>query len=91
MYTKGAKTPPVPLETLQKWGAARVSVPVFPLFAATKALERAFTAIANDEARTMEDEIWRFEEFTRLVGLPEIRELERKFLDTAELDARYNR
>jgi len=91
MYTKGAKTPPVPLETLQEWGAARVSVPVFPLFAAAKALERAFTAIANDEARTMEDEIWRFEQFTELVGLPEIKELERKFLDTAELDARYNR
>lgn len=91
IYAKGSKTPAVSIKQLEEWGAARVSVPVMPLFAASRALQKAYTAVANDDVASMNDEIFEFSEFTDLVGLPFIKELEKKFLDTAELDARYNR
>lgn len=89
MYTRGAKTPGLPISTLQEWGAARVSVPVLPLFTAAYALRKCFDAIVRDDAASMMEESFAFKEFTDLVGLPEIKELEQKFLDTAELEARY--
>ncbi|QNL44616.1 isocitrate lyase/PEP mutase family protein [Oscillibacter hominis] len=91
IYAKGSKTPAISIRQLEEWGAARVSVPVMPLFAAARALERAYTAVAKDDVEAMDGEIFAFQEFTDLVGLPEIQELERLFLDTAELDARYHR
>lgn len=91
IYAKGSKTPAVSIKQLEEWGAARVSVPVMPLFAASRALEKAYTAIVNDDVVSMNDQIFEFSEFTDLVGLPFIKELEKKFLDTVELDARYNR
>lgn len=91
MYTKGAKTPPIPLKTLEEWGAARVSIPVFPLFTAANALEKAFTAVVEGKAMDMVEETWRFDQFTDLVGLPQIKELEKRFLDTSEFNARYGK
>lgn len=91
IYAKGSKTPAVTIKQLEEWGAARVSVPVMPLFAASRALERAYTAVVNDDVASMNGEIFEFAEFTDLVGLPFIKELEKRFLDTTELDARYHR
>lgn len=91
IYAKGSKTPAVSIQQLEEWGAARVSVPVMPLFAAAYALRKAYTAVVNDDVASMNGEIFQFSEFTDLVGLPFIKELEKKFLDTAELNARYNR
>ncbi|WP_251318423.1 isocitrate lyase/PEP mutase family protein [Flintibacter muris] len=90
IYAKGSKTPAVSIRQLEEWGAARVSVPVMPLFAAARALEKAYTAVVNDDVASMNDQIFEFAEFTDLVGLPFIKELEKRFLDTAELDARYH-
>lgn len=90
IYAKGSKTPAVSIKQLEEWGAARVSVPVMPLFAAARALERAYTAVVNDDVASMNDQIFEFVEFTDLVGLPLIKELEQRFLDTPELDARYH-
>lgn len=87
----GGKTPPIPIQTLQEWGAARVSVPVAAIFAAAGALERAFTMILNDEGNSLLKESYSFQQFTDLVGLPEIKELEKKYLDVAEFSARYDR
>lgn len=91
IYSKGSKTPSIPLKTLEEWGAARVSVPVFPLFAASRALQRAYTAVVEDRVGEVQDDAFAFGEFTDLVGLPGIRELESRFLSDTELDARYNR
>lgn len=91
IYAKGSKTPAVSIKQLEEWGAARVSVPVMPLFAASRALEKAYTAVVNDDVASMNGEIFEFAEFTDLVGLPLIKELEKRFLDTTELDARYHR
>lgn len=84
------KTPPIPIKTLQEWGAARVSVPVASLFAVAGMLEKAFTMILNDEGEKLLAESYDFERFTDLVGLREIKELEKKFLDDTELNARYS-
>lgn len=89
IYAKGSKTPAVSIQQLEEWGAARVSVPVMPLFAASRALQKAYTAVANDDVASMNDEIFEFSEFTNLVGLPFIKELEQRFLDVTELKARY--
>ena len=83
------KTPPIPFKTLQEWGAARVSVPVASIFAAAGALERAFTMVLNDEGEKLLEDSYDFQRFTDLVGLPGIKELEKKFLDDTELAARY--
>ena len=91
IYAKGSKTPAVSIKQLEEWGAARVSIPVMPLFAASRALEKAYTAIVNDSVGSMDGEIFEFSEFTDLVGLPLIKELEKRYLDTSELDARYHR
>ena len=91
IYAKGSKTPAVSIKQLEEWGAARVSVPVMPLFAASRALQKAYTAVANDDVASMNNEIFEFSEFTDLVGLPFIKGLEKEFLDVKELEARYNR
>lgn len=91
IYAKGSKTPAISIEQLQEWGAARVSVPIMPLFAASYALRKCYTALMNDGAAEMQDEIFTFGEFTDLVGLPKIRELEQKFVSGHELEARYHR
>lgn len=90
IYAKGSKTPSIPIKTLEEWGAARVSVPVMPLFAAAFALRKAYTAVVNDDVVSMDDEIFKFAEFTDLVGLPEIKELEKRFLASEEMNARYS-
>lgn len=85
----GGKTPPVPIKTLEEWGAARVSVPVASIFAVTKALDEAFTKILDDEGMELLNHSYNFKQFTALVGLPQIRDLENKYLDSSEWDARY--
>ena len=77
----GGKTPPIPIKTLQEWGAARVSVPVASIFAVAKMLEKTFTMILRDEGVKLLEESYNFEEFTTLVGLPGIKDLEKRFLD----------
>ena len=81
----GGKTPPVPLKTLQEWGVARVSVPVASIFAVAKMLEKTFTMVMQDEGLKLLEESYSFDEFTELVGLPEVKNLEKRFLDDAEL------
>lgn len=83
IYSPGGKTPPVSLQMLQEWGAARVSVPVLPLFAAAYALRNAYTAVTTDTAASaeMQSAMFTFDEFTELVGLAKIKELEQRFVD----------
>lgn len=91
IYAKGSKTPAISIEQLQEWGAARVSVPIMPLFAASYALRKCYTALMNDGAAELQNEIFTFSEFTDLVGLPGIRELEQRFVSGRELEARYSK
>jgi methylisocitrate lyase len=87
----GKKTPAVPIDKIASWGAARVSVPVAPLMAAAYAMEHAYRHIMEKrEISELQSASYKFDEFTTLVGLPQVLEIEKKYLDTAELEARYN-
>lgn len=90
IYAAGSKTPSVSINTLQEWGAARVSIPVMPLFAAAFALRKIYSSIADGDVSDMQQEIFKFTEFTDLMGLPDIQKLESRFLSGSELNFRYH-
>ncbi len=80
--TDGGKTPVATSRELEEWGAARLSMPVTPIFAATRAILDALEIVnregvspsSNHPERTMQ-----FKEFTDIVGLQEVLELQRRF------------
>ncbi len=77
---QGGKTPLVPIAKLQEWGAARVSIPVTSVMITAKALMRAFEyIIKNREISGLEGDATTFSEYTKLVGLDDIKELEKKY------------
>jgi 2-methylisocitrate lyase-like PEP mutase family enzyme len=79
-WAEGGKTPPIPLERLKELGYRLVIFPIAALLTATKAV-RALAA----EIRTTGSPIralggmMSFREFNDFIGLPEIRELEKRF------------
>jgi carboxyvinyl-carboxyphosphonate phosphorylmutase len=78
----GGKTQVATISELEEWGAARLSLPVTPVFAAARAIldallivkEEGVSPWTNHPEKTME-----FKEFTDIVGLSAIREFEKKF------------
>lgn len=88
----GGKSPTVPIEKIACWGAARVSVPVAPIMAASWALERAYRHIIEQgEISSIQEWSYSFTDFTTLVGLPEIKELEKVYLNSVEFSTRYKK
>ena len=86
----GRKTPAVPISKIAQWGAARVSIPIQSLMNVTWMLEKCYRHIMEKgEIVGLQSESYDFSDFTSLVGLPFIKELEKKYLNTAELEARY--
>jgi len=80
--TDGGKTPLVTIAQLEEWGAARVSIPVTPIFAAARAIETALEVIlAEGVVPTVNhpEMMMTFKEFTDLVGLPAIKALEKEY------------
>lgn len=80
--TDGGKTPIATIKQLQEWGAARVSIPVTAIFAAAKGIEKAMQIIMDEGVSPTVNHpemVMTFKEFTNLVGLPEINELEKKY------------
>lgn len=80
-WAEGGKTPPVPYERLRDLGFAIVIFPISTLLTATAAIRQALAEIA--EARTpipIMDRMPGFAEFLDFIGLPEITELEQRFL-----------
>jgi methylisocitrate lyase len=78
---EGGKTPLVTVEQLQEWGAARVSFPLTTIFAAARGVYNALKVL-KEKGSTKDDQdlLITFGEFVKIVGLPEIRELEKRFL-----------
>jgi methylisocitrate lyase len=76
------KTPIIPLNRLEELGAARVSIPVTTIFTAAKAIEKSMRTILEEGipvSKNHPDYVYTFDEFTNLVGLPEIQEIEKKY------------
>lgn len=79
-WAEGGRTPPLPLSRIDELGFSLVLFPIGTLLAATAGMRSLLDVLRTDgtPAAAMPD-VPTFEEFTGLVGLPEVRELEQRF------------
>lgn len=88
----GGKTPLLKVEELKELGVARISVPVGVVFAAQKGVQNYLEVIKREGiAPGRMDLVVSFEEFKNTVGLPQIREIEKKYLPKAVLQDKYEK
>jgi 2-methylisocitrate lyase-like PEP mutase family enzyme len=79
-YAEGGKTPAVDLSRLAELGFAIVIFPISTLLAATAAMRQVLARIRTDGTpRAVLDELPSFTGFLDFIGLPEIRDLERRY------------
>jgi 2-methylisocitrate lyase-like PEP mutase family enzyme len=71
-WVEGGKTPQLPVDRIRELGFALVIFPVTTLFAAAQ-------AVADVLARLGEHDVPPFDDFTDMIGLPEVRALEARF------------
>ncbi len=87
---KGGKTPLIPFDQLRRMGIARVSIPVGLIFASARGMMNYLDAIAGDKlAPNRYDLATTFDEFKELVGLEEMRRLEKEFLPAQVYEDKY--
>ncbi len=86
----GGRTPLVSFDDLEQMGYSRCSVPVMTIYAAARGVLEAVKQLYSDRTnRHLEDKLLPFAEFNKLVGLPEIRELEARFLPAEAVRTKY--
>lgn len=79
-WAEGGKTPPVPLPKLRALGFAIVIFPISTLLAATAAMRRVLEQLRRTGTpEAAMHELVPFGDFVDFIGMPEIRELERRF------------
>jgi 2,3-dimethylmalate lyase len=80
-WVEGGETPPVPLERLKELGFCLVIFPLSAMLAATRSVRETLARIRADGSpiSIMEDRVLPFGEFTDLIGLPEVRDLEARY------------
>jgi carboxyvinyl-carboxyphosphonate phosphorylmutase len=80
-WAEGGKTPPVSLDRLTELGYRIVIFPIGTLLAATAAMRRILTEIATaGTPAAVLGELPTFGEFTDFIGLPEVREIEQRYI-----------
>jgi 2-methylisocitrate lyase-like PEP mutase family enzyme len=79
-WAEGGRTPPLPLDRIAELGFALVLFPIGTLLAATAGIRALLATLRSDgtPAAALAD-VPTFDEFTDLIGLPEIRSLEQRF------------
>jgi len=79
-WAEGGRTPPLSLERIAELGFALVIYPIGALLAATTGI-RSLLATLKAEGTPVSalPDLPSFEEFTDLIGLPEVQQLERRF------------
>ncbi len=86
----GGRTPLVSFDDLEKMGYSRCSVPVMTIYAAARGVMDAVKQLYADRTnRNLEDKVLPFAEFNKLIGLPEIRDLEARFLSDDAVRTKY--
>jgi 2,3-dimethylmalate lyase len=86
----GGRTPLVSFKELEQMGYSRCSVPVMTIYAAARGLMDALKQLYSDGTnKHLGEKILPFGEFNELIGLPEIRELESRFLPAEAIDKKY--
>jgi len=83
-WAEGGKTPPMPMERLKELGYRIVIFPISTLLEASKAVRAVLAEIksAGTPMRIFSDRT-SFRDFTEMIGLPEIQELEKRFATKA--------
>jgi 2,3-dimethylmalate lyase len=87
-WLEGGKTPPVSLERLAEAGFRLIIFPLATLLASSRAMRAVLSQMRADGSPIgVMDQLLGFDDFLELIGLPEIRELERRFthVETASL------
>ena len=80
-WAEGGKTPPVSLDRLTELGYRIVIFPIGTLLAATAAMRRILTEIATaGTPAALLGELPAFSEFTDFIGLPEVGEIEQRYI-----------
>lgn len=83
-WAEGGKTPPVALPRLRELGYAIVIFPISTLLAATRAIREVLAQIREvGTPNPVMERLVPFHEFLDFIGLPEVRELERRFAEKA--------
>ncbi len=79
-WAEGGRTPPLPLDRIRELGYSLVLYPIATLLAATAAVQGVLRTIAQEGSPlSVMDTLPTFGEFTDLIGLPEVQELEQRF------------
>ena len=77
-WAEGGRTPPLSLARMTELGFALVIYPIGTLLAATAGIRSLLATLRRDGIPSL-DGLPAFEEFTDLIGLPEVQDLERRF------------
>jgi 2,3-dimethylmalate lyase len=77
-WAEGGKTPPLPLERIAELGFSLVIYPIGTLLAATAGIRTLLAGLRADGIPPLAG-LPTFGEFTDLIGLPEVQELEQRF------------
>lgn len=86
----GGRTPLITFQELESLGFSRCSVPVMTVYAAAMGMKQALEKMREDGTNQhLGEMIIPFAEFNKLIGLPEIRDLEERFLTDAEIAGKY--
>jgi 2,3-dimethylmalate lyase len=88
-WLEGGKTPPVSLERLAEAGFRLIIFPLATLLAASRSMRDVLARIREDGSPIgVMDRLLGFDDFLELIGLPEIRTLERRFthIEAASLE-----
>jgi 2-methylisocitrate lyase-like PEP mutase family enzyme len=81
-WAEGGRTPPISFERISELGFSLVIYPIATLLAATSAVRSVLQTIRTDGTPIAAmDALPTFDEFTDLIGLPEVRELETRFAE----------
>ena len=79
-WAEGGKTPPLTLAEITELGFAMIIMPISTLLAATRAMQQILAQIKADGTPVNAvEQMPSFGEFTDLIGLPEITDLEQRF------------
>lgn len=79
-WAEGGKTPPLSYAEISELGFAMIIMPIGTMLAATRAMQAFLARLRTDGTpAAFVDELMGFSEFTDLIGLPEIVELEDRF------------
>jgi 2-methylisocitrate lyase-like PEP mutase family enzyme len=79
-WAEGGRTPPLSLERMAELGFSLVIYPIGTLLAATAGIRSILATLkAEGTPASALDGVPSFEEFTDLIGLPEVQQLEQRF------------